>query len=727
MLQAVNQNAEDASFDTGLYCLVLMCQYFKIATSAEQISHDLGVSHGPLSSDDILRAAKRMGLKVRRSNCEASRLEKQPLPVIAEMADGSYVILAGITADKALIKDPRFNAPRELTREDFEADWCGTLIFLTTRTHITGITRRFDFSWFIPEIVRYRKLFGEILLASFFVQVLALLTPIFFQVTIDKVLVHHGLTTLHVLVIGLAVVSLFEIFLSALRTYVMTHTTSKVDVALGARLFNHLMALPISYFEARQAGQSVARVRELENIRTFLTSSALMSILDVFFTIVFFVVMWIYSPGLTLIVLASVPAYVMLSLFITPILRQRIEEKFNRGAENQTFLVESIIGVETLKSMAVEPQMQRRWEDQLAGYVTANFRATNLTNIASHIAQFVNKAVIAATLWYGAQLVISGDLTVGQLVAFNLLAARVSGPVLRLAQLWQEFQQVRVSIDRLGDILNMSVETVSGPSRNVLTTLEGQIVLDHVTFRYRPNATAALSNISFEVAPGQVVGIVGPSGSGKSTLAKLIQRLHIPEEGRILIDGVDLAVTDPRWLRRQVGVVLQENVLFNRSVRENIALADPAASLDKIMGAAKLCGAHDFIVDLPQGYDTILEERGSNLSGGQRQRIAIARSLVTDPKILIFDEATSALDYESEFVIQQNMQHMTAGRTVFIIAHRLAAIRNATRILTLENGRITEDGSHEELIHLDGRYAALYRLQTAPLPKLQGETPQCSD
>ncbi len=715
MLQVTEpQDGESGhTIDTGLYCLVLMSQFFRVAADPEQIKHDLGRVEGRLTSDEILRAAKRLEFRARRTKLKLSRLDRAPLPVIAERKDGTFFILAAVDQDKVLIKDPRHSQAIELSVKELKEQWTGQGILLTTRAHVAGVMRRFDFSWFIPELIRYRRLFKEVLLASFFIQLLALLTPIFFQLVIDKVLVHHGLTTLHVLIIGLGCVSIFEVTLSAIRTYVTAHTASKVDVALGARLFNHLLALPISYFEARQAGQSVARVKELENVRTFLTGSALTLILDIFFTITFFIVMWFYSPKLMLIVLASVPFYVILSIFVTPVLRRRIEEKFARGAENQTFLVESVFGVETLKAMAVEPQMQRRWEDQLAGYVAANFRATNLANIASHFAQFINKAVIVGTLWYGAQLVIAGDITVGQLVAFNMLASRVSGPILRLAQIWQDFQQVRVSVDRLGDILNMPIEPDGGPSRSTITSIEGRVTFEHVTFRYRPNEQAVLSDINLTVEPGEVIGVVGPSGSGKSTLAKLIQRLHVPEAGRILIDGIDIAMTNPRWLRRQIGVVLQENVLFNRSVRENIALADPAMVFDRVVEAAKLAGAHDFIVKLPHAYDTLLEERGTNLSGGQRQRLAIARALVTDPKILIFDEATSALDYESEYMIQQNMRDITEGRTVFIIAHRLAAIRNATRIITIENGCITEQGTHQELMQNSGRYAGLFKLQSS--------------
>ena len=418
-----------------------------------------------------------------------------------------------------------------------------------------------------------------------------------------------------------------------------------------------------------------------------------------------------YSPLLTLIVLASFPFYVAISMAATPLFRHRLDEKFKRGAENQSFLVESVTGVETLKSMAVEPQMQRRWEEQLAGYVAASFRVVTLSNVASQGVQFVNKLNMAALLYFGATLVIDGSLTVGELVAFNMLSGRVTAPVLRLAQLWQDFHQARLSVERLGDILNTTAEPTYSPGRAALPAIRGDVTFEHVGFRYRIDGPEVLSDVSLKIPAGQIVGIVGSSGSGKSTLGKLVQRLYVPESGRVLVDGIDLAAVDPAWLRRQVGVVLQENILFNRSVRDNIALADPALPMERVVAAAKLAGANDFILELQDGYDTVIGERGSTLSGGQRQRIAIARALTTNPRILIFDEATSALDYESERLIQQNMRQITAGRTVLIIAHRLSTVRMADRIITIERGRLIEDGSHEQLIGTGGRYATLHRVQ----------------
>ncbi len=500
--------------------------------------------------------------------------------------------------------------------------------------------------------------------------------------------------------------------MGGLRNYVFSHTTNRVDVELGARLFNHLVSLPLSYFESRQVGQSVARVRELDTIRNFITGTALTLVIDLLFTVVFFAVMWFYSPTLTIIVLLTIPLYIMLSVFITPILRHRLDEKFKHGAENQAFLVEAVTGVETLKAMSVEPQMQRKWEDQLSKYVTASFRTQNLNNVANQIAGFISKITTVLIIWFGAHLVIDGTMTVGQLVAFNMIAGRVSGPILKLVQLWQDFQQAGISVKRLGDILNTPTEPGYNPNRSTLPELKGQVSFEHLNFRYRPDGPRILNDVSLQVRPGEVIGIVGRSGSGKSTLTKLVQRMYVPEAGRVLIDGVDLAMVDTAWLRRNIGVVLQENFLFNRSVRENIALANPGLPMEAVVQAAKLAGAHEFILELPEGYDNAVGEHGCNLSGGQRQRIAIARALITNPRILIFDEATSALDYESERIIQQNMASICHNRTVFIIAHRLSTVRQCDRIIVMDKGRTVETGAHDDLIQQQGYYHQLHSMQS---------------
>jgi subfamily B ATP-binding cassette protein HlyB/CyaB len=705
----IPMNPAAAGRDSGLESLVLMLRFLGLPADGAQIRHQFGGA--TVGTGEMLRCAKAFKLKARAVNSSWEYLGRTQLPAIAVRRDGGFFILARVVEEKALIHDPIVGRPQVLGRDELTLLWGGRLVLLARRASLGELARRFDVTWFLQAIHKYRHLLTEVLVASFFLQLFALVTPLFFQVVTDKVLVHRGLTTLDVLVIGLIAVSLFETLLGALRTYVFAHTTNRIDVELGARLFRHLVALPIAYFEARRTGDSVARVRELENIRNFLTSSALTLVIDLFFTFVFLGVMFYYSPFLTWIVIGSFPVYIALSAGVTPLFRRRLDEKFNRGAENQAFLVESVAGIETLKAMAVEPQMQQRWEEQLAAYVRSSFRVLSLGNWASQTVQFVSKIVTALTLYYGAYLVIDGQLTVGELIAFNMMAGRVAQPVLRLAQLWQDLQQARISIARLGDILNAAPEPSLSAGRAALPAMRGDIAMDHVTFRYRLDGAPVLHDVSLAIPAGQMVGIVGPSGSGKSTLAKLVQRLYVPESGRVLIDGADLAMIDVTWLRRQVGVVLQENVLFNRSIRDNIALADPSMSIERVIAAAKLAGAHDFILELPQGYDTIIGERGSTVSGGQRQRIAIARALVTEPRILIFDEATSALDYESERIVQENMRKIAAGRTVLVIAHRLSTVRRTDRIITIDKGRIVEDGSHEELIHTGGRYAALHRLQ----------------
>ena len=702
----------DTGPDTGLICLVRLLQMLGLPADDQQLRHQYAEPGRPISAEAMVRAIKRLDLKGRLLRSNAAELARLPTPAIVEMTSGDFMVLGGVRDGALLLLDARSGQVTTQGTAEFRANWTGRVILVTRRATLGGKGSKFDISWFIPAILKYRRLFIEVLIASFFLQLAALVTPLFFQVIIDKVLVHRGMTTLDVLVFALIVVSVFEVVLGGLRTYIFSHTTNRIDVELGAKLYRHLLALPLAYFESRQVGQSVARVRELENIRDFITGSTLTLLLDVVFTGVFFAVMWYFSPMLTLIVLGSIPFYVVLALVVTPILRARLDEKFEHGARNQAFLVESVTGMETMKALAVEPQSQRRWEEQLAGYVGASFRTANLGNIAGQSTQIISKITTALTLYFGALAVVGGAMTVGQLVAFNMLAGRVTGPILRLAQLWNDFQQARLSVQRLGDILNTPTEPQYNPNRATLKRVEGRIRFDQVRFRYRPDLRDVLTGIDLDIAPGQVVGVVGPSGSGKSTLAKLVQRMYVPAAGRVLVDGIDLATVDPGWLRQQVGVVLQENLLFNRSVRENIALSDPGMPFDRVVAAVRMAGAEEFISELPEGYDTLVGERGSNLSGGQRQRLAIARALVRNPRILIFDEATSALDYESERIIQQNMRKICEGRTVLIIAHRLSTVRHADRIITLQGGAVVEDGPHDELIRSGGAYARLWRIQS---------------
>ncbi|WP_369680893.1 type I secretion system permease/ATPase [Pseudomonas gingeri] len=709
-----SQRVEPADGDSGIASLVVIAQLSGVAVSTERLKHLSGLS-GPIDALTLVRLARQITLKARTTTSQISRLAQTPLPAIAELRDGRFLVLAKCANDNVLLHDEVQQCTFQISLTDFEAIWSGRLILITSRAVLAQGGGKFDLSWFIPSIVKYRKQFMEVLAGSFFLQLFGLVSPLFMQVVIDKVLVHKSMSTLDVLVFGLITISVFEALLGGLRTYVFSHTTNRVDVELGARLFNHLLGLPLAYFQARRVGDSVARVRELENIRSFLTGNALTVAMDTFFTLVFFAVMLTYSPWLTLIVFISLPCYVALSVLVTPVLKARLDEKFRRSSENQSFLVESVTGIETLKSMAVEPLMQRRWEEQLAAYVSSAFKASNLSSSANQVASLISKLTTAALLWFGARLVIDGDLSVGELIAFNMLSGRVSGPILRLAQLWQDFQQVRLSMARLGDILDNKAESGASAGQASMPPVKGEVVFDRVVFRYRADGPEILRGLSLTAQAGSVIGIVGPSGSGKSTLTKLIQRLYAPERGRVLIDGMDLSVLDPASLRRQIGVVLQENMLFKGTVRDNIAFAAPGMSFDQVVEAAELAGAHEFILELPQGYDTELGERGNGLSGGQRQRVAIARALATQPKILIFDEATSALDAESESIIHSNMHKICKGRTVFIIAHRLSAVRIAQRIITVEKGTIVEEGSHEELLEQNGRYASLWRHQTGHL------------
>jgi subfamily B ATP-binding cassette protein HlyB/CyaB len=708
--------------DTGLNTLVAIARFHQLPAEPDQLAHEFGVPGDDFSDTEILRAAKALTLKAKHLKPSIAELKSAMLPAIAKAKDGSYFILARLTEEGegsqqtitgALVHDLRDEAPRSLNREELDALWSGELIAITRRHGLgESLQQKFDISWFIPSLVKYRKLFYEVLIASFFLQLFALMTPLFFQVVMDKVLVHRGFLTLDVLAVGFFIVVVFEAVLGGLRNYIFSHTTNRVDVELGSRLFTHLMALPMAYFESRQVGQNVARVRELDTIRNFITGTALTLVIDLLFVFVFLAVMWFYSPQLTWIVLGSIPFYIALSIFITPILRHRLDEKFKHGAANTAFLTESMTGINTVKSLAVEPQMRRKLEDHLSSYVHSSFKSQNLSNVANQVAGLINKLMTLGIIWLGAHLVIGGEITVGQLVAFNMLAGRVSGPILKLVQLWQDFQQAGISIERLGDILNTPREPGFNPNRSRLPAVKGMVTLDHLRFRYRSDGPVILDELNLQVKPGEVIGIVGRSGSGKSTITKLIQRLYIPEGGRILLDGVDLSMVDTVWLRKQIGVVLQENFLFNRTIRENIALSDPAISMERVIAAAKMSGAHEFIVDLPEGYDNMVGEQGSNLSGGQRQRLAIARALINNPRILIFDEATSALDYESERLVQDNMATICRDRTVFIIAHRLSTVRTCNRIIVMDKGRIVEQGSHDELIAQNGYYTKLYSYQS---------------
>ena len=714
------------NLDSGLFCLKVLGAFHQISVDEVTLKHQLS-SHLEVDSNGfqvfgqeaILLAAKSLGMTARVVRQDINRIDKAPFPAVARHHDGRFFVIAkfdpGVNLETGELR-PRCliqhagEPPSVLGKDDLLDQWTGEIIFFTSKASFSGALAKFDFTWFIPAIVKYRRLLGEILLISLVLQLIGLVTPLFFQVVMDKVLTNHAMKTLNVIAIGLIASYLFESALAGIRSWMFAFTSSKIDVELGARLFRHLLALPMAYFQSRRVGDSVARIRELENIRSFLTGNAMTVVLDIAFSFIFLAVMFWYSVELTLIVIASIPCYIALSVLFTPIIRKRLDDKFNKGAENQSFLVETISSIDTVKAMAVEPRWTHKWDQQLAGYVTAGLGVANVATIASGGVNLISKLATAIIMWIGAGLVIDNELTVGALIAFNMLSGQVSQPILRLAQLWNDFQQVGISMSRLGDILNTHPEVAGQKSR--LPKLVGAIEFDQASFRYRPDAADVIRQVSLRIEPGEVIGIVGRSGSGKSTLTKLVQRLYTLNRGRVLVDGQDLSIIDTTSLRHQIGVVLQENALFNRSIRANIALSNPTLSLEAVMEAAKLAGAHEFICDLAEGYDTMVGEHGTGLSGGQRQRIAIARALISNPRILIFDEATSALDYESEKIIQDNMRKICAGRTVLIIAHRLSAVRDANRIIVMERGQIAEVGTHNDLIKQEGGiYAHLYALQ----------------
>lgn len=639
---------------------------------------------------------------------EEKSIAELSLPFITRL-NGSFVVVIKRNDKKTLVYSIEQNRTMIVSLEDFQKQWDGYAFFMTPKLKLNKLPRRFNLQWFLPVFWKFRRFFYEVLTASFLLQIFTLITPLFTQVIIDKVLVHKGLSTLDVLMTGLIIIAVFQMVLGYLRTYIFTVLTNKVDVVLGARLYNHIVSLPMRYFESRRVGETVARVKELETIRSFISGSSLVLIIDTAFCFIFIIAMFWYSPKLCLVAIALIPFMVLLNLVATPIYRRRIQTKFEANAENQSFLVESLSGAATVKSLALEQKFSRRWEDLLGHYVKTSFDVNNVANVANSIGGFLQHLSTLLILWVGAHQVMAGNLSVGQLVAFQMLAGQVSGPVLRLVSVWQQFQQTRISIERIGDIMNLPRES---DGRGEMSPIrKGEIFFEKVSFRYRHDEPQAVKNISVKLAPGIMVGIVGPSGSGKSTLVKLLQRMYDLEEGRIFVDNIDISKYNPAAYRRQIGTVLQENYLFCGTVRENIAIARPGATMEEVERAARMSGAHDFIVQMKAGYDTIIGERGDSLSGGQRQKIAISRAMLVNPRILIFDEATSALDALSEKDVLEAIQKIRKNRTVLMIAHRLAAVQKADVILVMNKGMIVEFGSHEQLMKRNGMYATMYREQ----------------
>jgi ATP-binding cassette, subfamily B, bacterial len=664
--------------------------------------------------NQVVEAGEKSGVQLRRIETEWASLRLLNYPALMqwnwESADRRWVVIYGIRGDRVIVADPT-NPTRNcqsIHRSAFEGAWNRVL----WQAEPIQKQETFNLSWFLPAVWKYKGLLLEVLFASIVLQLLGLGTPLITQVIIDRVMVQGSLPTLDVMAFVMLGVAFFESFLGILRLFIFTHTARRLDLALSAQLFRHLMRLPLAYFEARRVGDTVARVQELENIRQFLTGTALTVVLDSIFAVVYLALMFYYSALLTGVALAVLPLFVVLTVVTTPILRNWLNESFNRNADSQSFLVETITGIHSVKAHTAEKASRDRWEGLFARFIRTSFKASTTQNISSNLGDFLTNFSYLLILWVGARLVINQELTVGQLVAFQMLSGRVTGPLLRLVQLWQTLQQTLLSVDRIGDILNVAPEAEPGTGL-VLPELTGQVAFDQVFFRYNANQEPVLKGISFDVKPGMLVGVVGRSGSGKSTLSKLLQRLYVPEAGRILIDGFDVKSADLHSLRSQMAVVLQEDFLFNGNIIDNITLGRMDITAEAVVEAARLAAAHDFVSDLPRGYETNVGERGTALSGGQRQRVALARLFLSDAPILVLDEATSALDSETEQQVLQNLQGVSDRRTVFLIAHRFAPLRRADLILVMEKGVIAEKGTHDELLRQKGLYYSLYQRQQA--------------
>lgn len=695
------------SENTGAACLAMVAQYLQNPVPLAWVQRQLRGE----SPKNLVEAGEKLGLILRKLQVNWCDLQQLSFPVLLlwkSPSASSWAVAYGIKNQCLIIANPLNFECEYLSQSQVENYWDGTL----WQVEITSQQEKFNLSWFLPAVWQYRRLLGEVLLASLTLQLLGLSSPLITQVIIDKVMVQESLATLDVMAIALLLVAAFESILGVLRLFIFTHTARRLDLSLSAQLFRHLMRLPLAYFESRRVGDTVARVQELEQIRQFLTGTALTVILDSIFAVVYLGLMFYYNIILTLVALAVLPLFAILTIISTPILRNWLNQTFNRSADSQSFLVETITGIHSVKAHAAETIARQRWEGLFARFIRTGFKASTTSNISSNIGDFLTNFSTLLILWFGARLVIDHQLTIGQLIAFQMLSGKVTAPLLRLVQLWQNLQQVLLSVDRIGDILNAAPETENGTGL-VLPPLQGEINFEQVFFRYNVHTEPILKGISFHAKPGQFIGIVGRSGSGKSTLSKLLQRLYQIESGRILIDGFDIKSCDLASLRQQIGVVLQEDFLFNGSIAENISLGNPEITAQQVVEAARLAVAHDFISQLPYGYENNVGERGTALSGGQRQRIALARLFLSSAPILILDEATSALDSETEQQVLQNLQKVSSDRTVFLIAHRFAPLKRADLILVMEKGIIAERGTHTELLQQKGLYWSLYQRQQA--------------
>jgi ATP-binding cassette, subfamily B, bacterial HlyB/CyaB len=701
--------------ESCLACFQMLAQYFGMPFRRDVLKRTISEQYRRVGSMPLQLGgaiAELMGLKAQLAVVPAAAMTRLQGQGIIRWQE-RMAVLYQATDRQIIIASPEKGLQR-LSPKEFAKTWGDEGEILLLAPTADTPQKRFGMSWFLPSVVRYRRVLTEVLLASFFVQLLGLANPLITQVIIDKVINQNSPSTLNVLgslLIGAAIV---EALLTALRTNLFVDTTNRIDMTLGTQVIDHLLRLPLRYFEKRPVGELSTRVNELENIRQFLTGTALTVVLDSVFSVIYIGVMIWYSPLLTVVALATVPLFALLTLMIAPIIRQQSRFKAERNAETQSYLVEVMSGIQTVKAQNIELPSRWTWQDKYAKYVMAGFKNVQTSTAAGGVSQFLSQLSNLLLLWVGAFLVLENKITLGQLIAFRIIAGYTTSPLLRLIQLWQNFQETALSLERLADILDTPQETSEGDRANIpMPAIKGAISYDNITFRFAKTPKPQLDGVTVDIAAGSFVGIVGQSGAGKSTLTKLIPRLYDPEQGRILIDGYDIHKVELYSLRRQIGMVLQDTLLFDTTVQENIALTNPDATPEEVVEAARVAFAHDFIMELPQGYNSAVGERGSALSGGQRQRIAIARTVLQNPNFLILDEATSALDYNSERQVCMNLQAAFKGRTVLFITHRLATIRSADVILMMDQGRVAEQGSHEELMAMQGLYYCLYQQQEA--------------
>lgn len=705
--------AQQSASDCGAASLVMIMSYWGKRVSVNRLREIANVNRDGASLKGLMTAAESFGFSTRPVKANLKGLAKQSLPAIAHWEGKHFIVVWEIDRKQIIIGDPAIGQ-LTLKREDFVTKWTGFILLLEPTFKFRQTEEQKSSLWQFVELVKpHWFILLEVFIASLFIQIFGLITPIFTQLILDRVIVQGSTTTLLAMGLGLLIFGVFRVAITGLRTYLLDHTANRIDLALISGFIRHALSLPLSYFESRYVGDIISRVGENRKLQRFLSSEALSIFLDLLTVFIYIAVMFRYSWKLALLSLVIVPPFFLLALISTPFLQRISREIFSALAKESSYLIELLTGIRTIKSMATEQSVRWNWEDLLNEEIKKNFSGQIIGNQLQIISNLIESLATVGLLWFGAYLVIQNQLTIGQLVAFNMLFSRIVSPFQRLTVLWNQFQEVNIAVERINDVLEArSEEDLESKFKQSLPPIQGNIIFDKVTFRYNYESEInILENISFEIKSGETIALVGRSGSGKTTIYKLLLGLYSPLQGKILIDGYDLTTLSLSSLRQQIGIVDRDTFLFGATIRENISLGNPNIFLEEIIDAAKLAGIHEFIQSLPMGYETQIGEGGGLLSGGQRQRIAIARALISNPKLLILDEATSHLDTESEKIIQTNLNKIRQNRTIIIIAHRFSTVRNADRILVLDKGILIEQGNHEKLMSNKGTYYYLNRQQ----------------